>query len=94
MFGIGKLLGRWKLYRMVSPVLSVFESKEGWDKMKSRKLWITVIVGSLGVLATQLGVEIDQWEKVSEWLLKLLLGYFAANVGEHVASALKAKKAG
>lgn len=89
---IKRLWGLWRDYRRVKPVLDHIQRKDTMEKLKSRKFWITSIVGCLGVLAMGVGVPDDQWTKVSEWLLQLLIAYFGANVVEHVAGAIAKKK--
>ena len=92
MFGIGKWISRYRLWRKVKPVVDVLGKKGAMSKLKSRKLWVVAGLALLGSVMTQIGMDPDQWANVSDWLMKLAGLYILGNVGEHVADAMKAKK--
>lgn len=79
----------WKL----RPVISVLGREGTMEKLKSRKFWMVAGLSLLGSVAMQLGMDPDQWATISEWLLKMTAVYVGGNVVEHVAQAIKAKKA-
>ena len=57
------------------------------SKLKSRKFWVMVglVLGEVGaILAGQLDIVVG-----SKVIVGLVVAYFAANVGEHVADAVK-----
>lgn len=67
----------------------------GVEKLKSRKFWITVAVGCVGVVANALGVTPEHWQPIADWLQNLLFGYLASqgvvDVAKVVAEAKAAK---
>ncbi len=93
MFGsLGKLWKAWRIKRKFNPAIRLLKKEGSMKKLKSRKLWVTAGVALLMSVATQLGMEPDALAKFNEALLWLTGLYFGANVGEHGADAIKAKK--
>ena len=43
------------------------------DRIKSRNLWMTVLIGAAGVILMNSGLSAEGWKPIEEWLTKVLV---------------------
>jgi len=92
--GIGKLIDAYKAYRKVKPVADVLQREGTVDKLKSRKLWVTVIIAAIGALLAGIGLEADKAQPILDWLSTILMTYIGGQAVVDVTTAIMAKKNG
>jgi len=70
----------------------------GDGKLKSRKFWLTVAVGVIGVVANALGMPPEKWQPLADWLTTVLGvgvgGLAVVDAVKAVATAIVTKKNG
>ncbi len=94
MFGLGKYVRLYKLWRKLKPIIDVLTRKGAMKKVGWRKLGFGAFIAALGSVLSQLGMDPDAWKSIAEWLA-ILFGIFVGGNGiEHVAEAIKVKKGG
>ena len=81
MFGIGKLLERWAMYRKVSPWLSKLEEA---IRMKSWRKAIAAVLGAVvGLLGPKVGLTPEQVQTIVAALMAYILGQGLADFGKN-----------
>ncbi len=70
----------------------------GESKLKSRKFWLTVVVGVLGVLANALGMPPEKWEPLTDWLTTVLItgvgGLAVVDASKEIGAAIAKRNGG
>ena len=75
------LLDKIRLYRLT-------QNKTMIEKLKSRKLWATVVAGALAILGGQLGID----NELANHLIQLVMVYISGQAVVDAAGSLGAKK--
>lgn len=83
MFGIGKLLKRYKLYKKADHIWEAFKGAD-MSKLKSRKLWVLVAAAALIFVNDYLGQPVKP-EALDDFI-KTVLAYLG---GQSVVDAFK-----
>lgn len=75
MFGLGKYWKMFRVWRKVKPVIDVLSKEGSMERLKSSRLWMTVLFAALGSVMTQMGMDQEAWNSLAIFLGGLLTSY-------------------